>query len=456
MSTSTINRFIQLFDASLRALGAQVPMDAVEKMAMLVHRCMDAKSRAYHTSAHALALCEGMQPRQVLAALFHDVVYVQLDGGLPRHVSPMLQSTAVHEADGWVLQHCQPADPGFLCMEVFGLVPGQVLQPFGGMNEFLSAVVGIHMLQAHLPLPDLVAVAACIEATVAFRTDGTDGSSAPDRLAWRVQTVLESHAAQSVQTPVWDSVAMTQSIVADAVALANRDVGGFAEADPAVFLSQTWLLLEESNAPLAVVGVYTLREYREALLRMQGFLQGLDPGCVYHAYADQPSAQQMAQFRAAAAANLAFSVDYLRAKIASIAIIEAFAEVTGGNAPVSMFLGDIRSDGGPPERAEAYLPDVHTPADLRADVLRVLDRGRARESSSDLTASPLTAFLYRSLGHQGTVDAFSLACRWFAGQLSANEYLRGLDRATVLALVQACARIAISRRNALETLAASL
>ena len=81
--------------------------------------------------------------------------------------------------------------------------------------------------------------------------------------------------------------------MADAIAMANRDVGGFAEPDPARFVSATWLLIEESNAPLAAVGVYTLREYREALTRMQGFLQALRPERVFHHYAGFPPEQEL-------------------------------------------------------------------------------------------------------------------------------------------------------------------
>jgi hypothetical protein len=90
---------ITLFDGAFRALSVSVDMAQSERLAMVVQFAMDSKVRAYHTTAHIFGLCEGLNPCQVLAALFHDLVYYQLDGGPPESTVGILHGVAV-EQDG--------------------------------------------------------------------------------------------------------------------------------------------------------------------------------------------------------------------------------------------------------------------------------------------------------------------------------------------------------------------
>ena len=450
---STINRLIILFDSAFQSLATPVSMAETERLAMLVHHAMDSKTRTYHTTGHVFAMCEGMNPRQVLAALFHDLVYYQLDNGFPLHTHDMLDAIAQLEDGTFTLKPFGADDVALsLCAALFDLEPGQALPLYGGLNEFFSAVVAARLLQPWLELADLIAVVACIEATIAFRKPDEKGLLAPDRLALRVEQQYRvrcdnpaGHAPDAVRTYV-------NRVVADAVKLANRDVSSFSETDPGLFLSTTWLLIEESNAPLSVAGMYTLYEYRCGLTRMDHFLRNLNPASVFHQFQDQPSAHCMDDLRAAVRRNIAFACDFLGAKITSIAIIEALALCTGTDGPVSMFLGDIRNPYGRPDRAEDFLPPVTETKSHNGDLLRVFERGRTLESSNDLTASPVTAFMYRCLGDAGMQSALVSARQMFDGTRSPLGFLQSLDPTMVRALIQACGRIAVSRRDALLAL----
>lgn len=451
MAIATINRFVATFDAAFQALAVRVDMAEIERMAMVVHYAMESKTRAYHTSGHVFAMCQGMQPRQVLAALFHDLVYYQLDGGFPEHAAGLLAGVTQLHQGALVLQPIAPEDTALqLCADLFDFHPGQALPLYAGLNEFLSAVVAARTLHAHLDLVDLIGVVACIEATIPFRTADAQGRSAIERLASRVQQQCQ-HRCPQLDAPEVHSRA--ELMMAEAVTLSNRDVGSFGEADPGLFLANTWLLIEESNAPLTKAGRYTLQEYRSGLARMDGFLRGLEPVHIFQHYDGQPPAPEMAALCATAGRNIAFACDFLGAKITSIAIIEALARCTGTDGPVSMFLGDIRSGDGKPDRIEDFLPPAPRHLQLNADLLRVFEKGRSRESSNDLTTSPLTAFMYCHLGHAGTLTALGRAHQMFDGVLSPLAFLQSLDRSMVQAIIQACARIALSRRTALLALA---
>lgn len=451
MISSTINRFIGLFDDAFKALSATVPISDVERLAMLIHHSMDQGRRTYHTSTHVFDMSAGMNPRQVLATLFHDLVYYQLDGGFPHLADTMLKRVIRVEQDKLMLRPIEDGDTGLaICAGLFGFKAGQTLPLYGGMNEFLSAIAATRLLQPFLPLRDLVAIVACIEATVPFRGKDAHGRGPADALADRVRALNQSLAIGLSETEIGH-------MVADAVQLANRDVGSFAEADAGVFLSTTWLLIEESNAPLAAVGIYSIQDYRSALVRMERFLAALNPDHIFHRYLEKPAGTEFSSLCVAARRNIDFSCDYLGAKIAGIAVVEALALATGGNCPVSMFLGDIRSPYGKPDRIEDFLPSVPAVAqNIDAQLLNVLEKGRARETTSDLTSSPLTGYIYRFLGCEGTRLAVQQARQMFNADLPARAFLAGLNRQMVATVAQACAQIALSRRDALLALEQSL
>lgn len=448
MTLSAINRILSMFLAAFRDLSAQVPMKDVERLAILVHHSMQHARRTYHTSVHLFELAEGMNARQTLAVLFHDIVYYQIDGGFPDKARPLLETTVRVDGDQVILLPFGAGDRCVaMCADLFGFKAGDRLPLYGGMNEFMSAVVATKLLQPYLGTADLIAIVNCIEATVPFRGPDATGQPVFERAAARVAAVSQSLGAGLAPDDVG-------RIVTDAVVMANRDVASFSEANPGYFLSTTWQLIEESNAPLAVAGVYSIQDYRGALMRMERFLDSLNPDTVFHSYRGTPSAEDLAALQAATKRNLDFSVTYLGAKIVSMALLEALALETGGDCPMAMMLGDLRSHGVP-KRVENFLPPLAEEKPTDPALLAVLEKGRARETANDLTASPLTAYIYRSEGHEGMIRALALAKQLYAGEHTPRHFLSTLRPELARDVAHACARIAISRAAALTALAAT-
>lgn len=439
MPAAKINQLIELVDGALQALKAEATMANAETIAMVIHHAMESRTRAYHTADHIFGMCGGMNPHQTLAALFHDLVYFQLDGGFPKLAAGLLKDVVQIKDSAVLLRAVQPADQGLaLCHSVFGFAPGQTLNLYGGMNEFLSAVVAVRTLQEFVPPAQLIPIVACIEATIPFRAVNAKGLSAAQALAQR----LTQHV----------SVEQAARMVKDAVTLANRDVGGFGLPGRNHFLSNTWLLIEESNAPLQAVGIYSLKEYRVALMRMSTFLSGLNPASIFQSFAGTPDAATLENLCANASRNIGFAIEFLQAKTLSAAIVEALALCTGADCPVSMFLGDIANPAGKPIRAEHYLPQAPEAAALNRELLEAFQKGRSQAASYDLTVSPLTAFIYQHLGSEGTRAGFSAVQRMSGGDLTPLEFLQQLKPPMVRALINACSQIAVSRQTALRTL----
>ncbi|WP_293930772.1 hypothetical protein [Iodobacter sp.] len=444
MSNSKINRIIHIFSESFQQMSVDVPMPDIERLAILVHRAMENTTRKYHTADHVFQLCEGLRPRAQLAALFHDLVYYQLDWGFPQNTGALLNNICQLKNNEFTLPDPLPNQLVSMCAALFSFTPGGVLPPHGGMNEFLSAVVAVSLLKPWLPLSDLIAIAACIEATIPFRDDAATQQLAA-QIHQQSRQLLGMHDVETYGPYV-------NEVMQDAISLSNQDVMEFAQSRPRVFLSSTWLLIEESNVPLNAVGAYTLQDYRAALLRMEIFLQGLKEKAIFHQYEQQPSNENLQHLQAAARRNIYFSCDFLAAKLTTIAMLEAIAMATGGDGPISMFLGDIRHSNGKPERAEDYLPEANTAADINQELLQIFDQGRSEEAALDLNASPVTAFLYRCLGHQGTLQAWGEAQKMFKGELSPHMFLKSLDPTLVTSMITACMHISLSRQTAMQAL----
>lgn len=444
MSIAAINRLILLFDQAFRQLGATVAMPRCEQLAMLVQRSMDHRHRVYHCSRHLFAMVPGMNARQTLATLFHDLVYYQLDGGFPVALEEPLRRVArCHDKQLSLRLIARKDWPLRLCAEVFGFSGGQTLSPYAGQNEFLSAVAAVRLLHEHLAAHDLLAIVACIEATIPFRGPDAEGRDLPQQLRQRLAQANRIFACGADDEEL-------EQMLADAIALANRDVAGFAEADPARFLANTWLLIEESNAPLVDAGAYSIRDYRLAMARMEAFLRQLEPAHIFHRHGHCPEAEDYRHLLVVAGRNLEFSCAYLGCKLLAIGIVEAFAQLTGGDCPISMLLGDLRGNEERPQRAEDLLPGQVPVADHDPDLLHVLRHGRARESRNDLNASPLSAYVYAALGDAATHRGLVAARALFAGTLTPQDFLVSLPRPVVHCIGEACARISLSRRESLQ------
>ena len=139
-----------------------------------------------------------------------------------------------------------------------------------------------------------------------------------------------------------------------------------------------------------------------------------------------------------------------------MALIEALALATGSDCPVSMFLGDIRSTQGRPDRVHDFLPQVPICAEVDADLLEIFEKGRNLASQNDLAASPLTAFVYRHLGFEGTRKTLRHARDMFVGITTPLAFLQTQNPEMVRAIIQACSRIALSRSAALQELQRAL
>ena len=447
----TMHRSIQLLQTALDELGARMPLADVERIAIIINEAMTAEARSFHTPEHVFDLVDPGNPYMTLAALFHDLVYYQVDMGFIPQIKEALEPSIEPWDGGLRLK------PGIrendrellLCMEVFDVKGGQKLAPFGGMNEFLSALVMARKLGGVVKEQDLILATACIEATIPFRPKDAHDRTPAERLAQRLQ-------AANANLRLGLGREKIEQAVRWAVTFANRDVANFAERDVTRFLDNTWKLLPETNPSLRTLGVYSIKSYRVALQKMEGFLCSVDPATIFAQYAGAPPENEYRQMRQRGERNVSTACEYLGIKLLTAAILEALAEISGGDAPVSLFMGDIGADQKG-SRLEDYLPEDKPPTGLHLDktLHDLLAYGRASASSFDLQNSPLSLFIYMHLGAEGFHEVRGTARQMFEGKITPRAFLDALPGGMIAKIGESCAHMAFTRAGDLNAYAAS-
>jgi hypothetical protein len=447
MGQGMIHKLIDIFLNTSKAMGAKCDCADMEGMAIMVHRVMSYQSRQFHTLEHVFGFLEGADAETALAAVFHDLIYFQVDAGLPPEVAPLLDRYLVDAGGALRLAADIPeSDRTFhICLAIFGFQAGNALKPFGGLNEFLSALVMMKALENHLPRRESIAIATCVEASIPFRGLNAAGRSVGEVLEGRLEALRRSGDLEAGQSEVL-------AMVHRAIAFGNKDVRDFSVDDPGQFLTNTWKLLPESNAALRSKGTFSIREYRVALEKMQGFFRSLAPETVYHSYRGLPVSEESARLEEAARRNIAYALAYMRAKLLAVGLLEAVALVSGGDAPMAMFMGDLPADGSEQESLINYLPKVDAPPwlDTSNSVYRLLKDGRLDESSFDLKNSPFALYLYHRLEPSVWGARSKEAEKFFVGSITAAEFLSKFETTFLGEIFGACASMLPTRRATLE------
>jgi hypothetical protein len=445
MRTGSSQMVITILIDTFNKLGIHIPMFELENLAVTIHKAMTVQGRVYHTLEHVFSFWDPEQPIQSLAALFHDIVYYHVDQGIASDVRLVLDAF-IDEADGQVQLAMPVAEDRLyaLTLAVFRFQAGQELTPADGLNEFLSALFMNKKLEGIVSELCLFKMTVCIEATIPFRDRTSEGVDYFDSLEKHLTCINQEFGFGL-------SLEEVQEMVRLAVRFANRDMINFSEPDPARFLEQTWKLLPETNIALRAREIYSIRDYRLALEKMAGFMAWVKPGSIFHRYQGCPPENEFEQMIGAAVENISTARVYLQVKLVAMAILEALAEVTGGDAPLALFMGDLPEGGVNYKRLEDILPKVTVflPGVQSAAILHLLADGRKGESGFDTNEARLSLFVYQSIHQEEIAHLEGLAQRMFTGDLSAEEFLCVVPMQVVSAIAKAGSAMVLTRREQL-------
>lgn len=448
MEHTRIQKLVIDMGSCLQDLGYSAPLEDLEKWSILIYESMMSPSRTFHSVQHVFDVAIGADSIQKLAAFFHDIIYYSIDGGLnPRHQAPLL-GDAIDEVDGKVYLSMDPLDSNTqMVLDIFGFQPGQLLNPFHGLNEILSSICAVRCYQSAMEPASLAKVVACIEATIPFRKCDDKGRDPPTALFDRLNEVNETY-----------SLGMSSEEIVKAVQrscdLGNRDLKNFATPERAVFLSNTWNLLPESNIPLRNVIAYRISDFAMALQKMSGFFSRLDPEVIYTCFRCSESELKVhRKMTDLAAENIRVALLYMNCKRLAIATLEAISILTGGDAPIALFLGDLPERHHISPTAENFISYMEPRIDVKMDktVFQLLRYGRESESNFDIKNSPLGAYLYALIGDEGVEENLKVVTHPMDDE-KAMLLLKSLPFEACNEIISACAKIAITRREKLMSL----
>ncbi|MEG4011445.1 MULTISPECIES: hypothetical protein [unclassified Microcoleus] len=416
-------RCLDCLVTSIEQLGGRADIPKLEQIAELIIQTMRGPWRFFHTSEHIFEVGGSVDPIEVLAALFHDLVYVQVDQGVSFNISSALCPFLKEVRSQLIIKDETelPDDTMYqLVASVFGFLPGKALSPFGGQNEFLSAVIAAKSLEPFLPASTIAEISACIEATIPFRPVSPSGFSAIELLHQRLVIINRDFDFG------WTD-AETVEIVKRSVRLSNRDVENFASPNSSDFLDNTWNLMPETNHELSNVNSYTVGGYRESLQKMEGFLNFLKPELVFQQFMQEPDDETYTYMIAQTRKNIAAAKLYLGIKLITIAILEALSYRLGRDIPLSTMMGELRAPGFKTSVLEDYLPNrqIAYPLEsqLEKEVLDLLAIGRNQESPYDIKNSPVATFIIKSIGFAETENFLKKAQDFFAERITSEEFL---------------------------------
>lgn len=429
----------------------KAPSDPCAELAELIVQPMMGVWRFFHTPEHLFEVGGDDDAIAVIAALFHDLVYVQVDHSInfniSHYITPWIREDQgrlrVRDRSKW------PPRPQTRTFDwvsiIFGIEANDSLNPYAGQNELLSALVAARSLEPWLPMTTLLAIVACIEATIPFRP-----MAASEQLFQRLERVNDRWQLGLGQSE------LTQ-MVERAVRVANRDVLSFAHPSSAHFLANTWNLLPETNHNLTPDGAYRISDYRVALVKMERFFNGLDVNCIFRCYGDEPSPAEYQQRLSHAQHNLAVGRLYLQCKIVSIVFLEAISLGIGIDVPLGTMMGELTNRELWGLQVECFLPDSHEPPQnlsaLETEVWGLLVEGRAEGNNKhDLITSPLTAFWVKTIGFVAMGQQRIQADRWLAGDLTDQLFLANFDRDGMVEVLEAIGLLFEHRKLAVATM----
>lgn len=432
------------------SLNLEITKAQLAEIADLIVQPMTGPWRFFHTPQHIFEVGGSKDPIEVLAALFHDLVYVQVDWSINFNVGYYISPFA-KEINGHLTIRQEsdlPKDSTFeMVTSVFGFVPGQVLNPYAGQNEFLSALVAAKILEPFVKAPLLMQVVTCIEATIPFRGVCDNGMTVSSRILERLQLTNDLFDLRLTDSELCEAVKR-------GVRVANRDVSSFAHPSAARFLANTWNLLPETNHNLSTSGSYSVADYRLAIQKMEGFMSTLNKSVIFRQFQGEPCDRIYKLFQHRASQNIEIAQLYLKSKLVTIALIEAISLAIGLDIPLVIMMGEAPLEGFTFLRLEHFLPEIANPCepktDIEKEVWNLLKFGRAKSTYSDLQHSPVATFIVKLMGFDGIREQCDRAKQFFAGDISTEEFIRGFDYTVPEKLITALVELFDSRKTSVS------
>ena len=410
---------LDFLEGALEGLGVVAAREKTQKISNLIVGSMSGQWRLFHTPDHIFQVGLGSDDIEVISALFHDSIYVQvdedIDSGLLSYIASFI---SVSDKQIFITNESKFLDDASLklCLMTFGFDLGQRLISTEGQNEFLSALFAAKVLEDSLPLPILSQVISCIEATIPFRESDHEGISCSEQQYRNLKKINQVFEFSWTEDGI-------QKIVERGVRLANRDVFGFASESPGCFLDDTWKLIPETNHDLWPFSICTISTYRVALQKMEIFLSTLKAESVIRKYKNEPSDEKYAHLIYFTKRNLEIACAYLGVKLLSCAVLEALSSRSFKEQSSEILRVELTENSMLAANFESSLSTK-----IPEELLSLLKQKRSLELGCDAISSPIGIFILKEIELEDAQSLLYEAHQFFSGELSSEDFLSHCPR----------------------------
>lgn len=425
------------------ALGFPLKNLEVTKIAKIIFQTMTGTWRYFHTLDHIFMVANSDDPLEVLAALFHDWIYVQVDEKINFNLSYYLAPYIREESHNLLIirdSYELPQDPVFeIVISIFGFEPAQVLSPFEGQNEFLSALAAAKILEPFFPPYILARIVTIIEATIPFRPPSQQGLTPSYTLYQRLQKTNN-------QFNLGLSLDEIEETIKQSVRIANRDVSNFALDNTADFLDNTWNLLPETNHSVSNPHCYTVKDYRLAIQKMEQFLYSLQPELIFLQFHSEPPQQIYTELVAKAKKNLAIAKSYLTSELIAITLMEAISLRLGNNVTLVTMIGDYCSGDNTNTNLDQLL-NLHkynyyqSKSLLEEAVLKIFKKDKHDFYNLNINKTQIPTFLLYNLGLDKIINLRGKAIDFANKKISAEDFIACFNPDLIATIIEALAQL---------------
>ena len=108
---SPVHEIVNALWRALHDLQCPVETNEVEQWGFSIHSALSAPGREFHNHTHVISIAKQGDPLEIIAVLYHDVVYIQVDQGPPRAMRIEMDRALLPTEGGWRVLASAADDP---------------------------------------------------------------------------------------------------------------------------------------------------------------------------------------------------------------------------------------------------------------------------------------------------------------------------------------------------------